>query len=564
MSRPTPESSESARQRALRIRLDYVHRPDLLTRGKRGLTLVALCAAVAYCGWIWLLSPTGRRHFAPDRVAAAHRHFEHDCQACHVDFVPLRGDASSWPAQLLGKVTSRDVAAPHRHAAHGAIERQCQSCHFAAPHHRQQRVADIATCADCHREHQGGDVTLRHVANQQCTTCHRDLSAHREGPSKLEPEPANIDAFAHPGPGKIGHPEFRSLRDDPGTIKFHHGVHLTAGLPARNASEKAGRPLKTLADLPADLVERYRQFRATDKPTPDHEQLVQLDCTSCHHALDPAAELGAGRSANTGVDYAPIRFERDCSACHPLPFDAQLPEARVPHGLTPGAIATYLTRFYAAQALEPVPADARDAQQPWRPQRPIPGRTGDQESRAQVERTVVQQVALAQQYLKRQGVCSKCHDERSRDATDSAVEEFAPRVAPAAIPQRWFRHATFSHASHQMLVCAECHAKTLPSQGENKAETTGDAAKPLGPATDRDEVMIASRETCLRCHASSSPDSTKSGPASSDCVLCHRYHGADYDVRAAAAPRGSPLAPPAGPRRTISDWLAPRPRPTPP
>jgi len=305
-----------------------------------------------------------------------------------------------------------------------------------------------------------------------------------------------------------------------------------------------------LADLPADVAARYRRPDQPAGVKPDHEYLVQLDCSSCHTTDDATAGNVASNPPSSGAYYRPIDFERHCRDCHPLPFEATRPDARLPHGLKAADIANYLARFYASAALPTALPDSSTDKpgvvgDPWRPQRLLPGRSGDPEARAEVERTVAQQITLAQQFLKRQAVCGKCHDERAFQANESTGEGLSPQVAAAAIPAYWLRHARFSHAPHQGLYCSECHAAaSAPSSGLAQ------------PPPDRELVMIAGRDTCLRCHAKSSARSETMGPVRADCVLCHKYHGADHATRPDAAPAG-------GPRRTIADWLAPTSRPKP-
>ena len=36
-------------------------------------------------------------------------------------------------------------------------------------------------CGGCHRDHQGRDFSLVHLADADCTSCHRDLKTHMNG-----------------------------------------------------------------------------------------------------------------------------------------------------------------------------------------------------------------------------------------------------------------------------------------------------------------------------------------------------------------------------------------------
>lgn len=605
---PPHEQRESARQRALRIRLDYVARRDGLGRWKLRLTAAAFLLAVLYCGAVVVADRFGAEQLCPAPVSAAHAHFADDCQACHVPFVPLRDDASTFLARLLRPWPTPAVAAlanDARAAQRATTAARCKSCHAAAAHHRLERPEQVESCATCHQEHRGSTAQLAEMSDERCTTCHRAIVGHRSGASALDPALVDVRQFAAEqiassgGSSGAGHPEFRSLRSDPGTIKFDHRLHMTPGLPRRDADGRSGRPLKSLADLPPAAVERYRGSAQPAGVKPDDQYLVSLDCGSCHRG-----DESTGGSAPSGphdvARYQPIRFDRDCQACHSLPFDAARRDATLPHGLDPDAIRTYLRRFYSTSD----PASKDDELGPWTPRRPrpasplteapVPGRAGDDATRAEVDRNVSQQVTLAVQFLERQQVCVKCHDVRrqeptaasesqSRSAAAAAINspgessaanpavpsvDHPPLVERAGIPATWFHHARFDHRPHRMVECAECHVGTRPQPTDDSAKLDspqapdGTGTRHAARASDRDVVMIGGRDLCLRCHGGSTNASTGVAAARSDCVLCHRYHGADRTTARSAVSSPVPgepaaAAPPASPRRSIREWLEP-------
>jgi len=86
--------------------------------------------------------------------------------------------------------------------------------------------------------------------------------------------------------------------------------------------------------------------------------------------------------------------------------------------------------------------------------------------------------------------CGKCH---TTERTDAGFE-----IAPARIQAVWLDRSVFSHGSHAMVQCDQCHA------GAVTGERTAD-------------VMLPSIESCQTCH-------TPSVGAPSDCVTCHAYH----------------------------------------
>src|SRR5579862_21221 len=160
---------------------------------------------------------------------------------------------------------------------------------------------------------------------------------------------------------------------------------------------------------------------------------VHLACADCH-----ARERG---------QMLPIDYEKHCAACHPLMVDPNLGRP-APHD-TPAVVASFLA-----------------------------GRTTA--GRTTAGRTTMSAAMW-------QKACEQCH---SLIFSSPSAE---PVVAPAQIPARWFRHASFDHDAHQKLTCTECHARALTS------------------AVSAD-VLLPGIESCRNCHQSST------------CAECHAYH----------------------------------------
>lgn len=137
-----------------------------------------------------------------------------------------------------------------------------------------------------------------------------------------------------------------------------------------------------------------------------------------------------------------IDYAKHCASCHPLILDPQGAE-RVPHD-KPRVVADFLVQR------------ARPAQPIWK-------------------------------------ACDQCH------ALTFAAPTALPEIAASQIPTRWFRHAQFNHDVHQMLGCAECHARALTS-------------------TVSSDVLIPGIETCRKCHRGGADT------AGSECSECHTYH----------------------------------------
>src|SRR5207248_7753725 len=98
---------------------------------------------------------------------------------------------------------------------------KCIHCHAGRVHHRNQ--LDDRSCACCHRDHQGRDHSLVRIPDSDCTSCHADLGNHiQRGPVSLAVN-EHVTRFA-----EVPHPAFRSIKTDPGKLKFNHKLHLTA------------------------------------------------------------------------------------------------------------------------------------------------------------------------------------------------------------------------------------------------------------------------------------------------------------------------------------------------
>jgi len=526
MSTPSPETGK---QRASRIPLDYFKHSNRLDRGK--LLLALLAAVVAGGVSLSLWSADGRQRWhAPGPVAAVHAAWENDCNACHIPFAPIRDDA--WMA----------ATGAARHAA----DERCAACHRGPVHHATESTADVRSCSACHEEHRGRDASLVRVADQFCIDCHIDLGGHRAPAATASATGNRATDF------ELDHPEFRSIRADPGQIKFSHRLHMTRGLAAA-PDDRGARRLGDLAPLDRH---RYRL------PGQHDSDLVQLECRSCHRFdrgdpgapgspnTDPATALEtdepSGPARADGRRALPIRYENHCRACHPLTLDPALiaasyapnSPALLPHRLHPAQMATLLKDHYALEVIESDPRlwDGTVS-------RPTPDHPQDAEQRSG-RQLLDEKVAVAAAHVQHE--CGKCHEFNAAPPMAGGPNETPislQEVVPAGLPEVWYAHAEFNHVAHTGINCLTCHARAS-------------AADPAASDSSRD-VLIPGRDTCLRCH--SRPRQTESGPAGGarmDCVECHRYHNGDRPGEGLGAEaRGAVV------ERTLPGFLHPLPSP---
>ena len=488
-STPAPNASASrptGRQRASRIELDYFVHYDGLTRNKHTFSIIA--GIVGLIGLAWGFAVTearlpGERAFSPGQVASVHATWDAECQACHIPFMPIRGDTllSSLPENALTGAA---------HAWSSASDGRCQSCHAGPPHHAAVKSEDAQGCASCHHEHAGPGGMLLKVNDQSCTRCHSDLASHRSSAGVVVPAfESRVTRF-----DENLHPDFRSLRHDPGRIKFSHAQHLTAGIPPQPPAE---RFRFTLAELAESDRDRYRTPDQAD-PGRDAEHAVQLDCAACHRFDSSAVKSLENYSATrvSGAYALPVTYERDCRACHPL-RDFPKSGREVPHGEEPAPLRSLLEGRIVAQLL---------AERPTLPgrslgERKIPGQMVPAEfsaARAQVAQLLSQSAAHVA------NSCAQCHEPGALD--DSLA------VAPAAIPQVWMQHAQFDHTAHRGVSCRLCHPRAFPEDARTSSQAS--------------DVLIEGRAVCVECHSPRTAQPARGG-ASFQCVECHRFHGGD-------------------------------------
>lgn len=406
-------------------------------------------------------------------------------------------------------------------------EAACLKCHDGPVHHDNQLFTP--ECASCHVEHKG-HVELASLTDRHCVQCHAELQTKGSAP-KFE---RAIRGFV------TGHPEFAVLKTeqkDAAQMKLNHQKHLKAGLRGPK-----GPIQMTCSDC----------HRAGAAVTPSPYALASMQ--------GPARTEGEVQSAflkGQGAYMAPIEYQQHCAACHLLDFDPRFPGTVAPHDEPEVVHAFLMAKFTEGPSQPPqqpkggeeeeglsrlpgrrrgaiekeekqeedesprrlpgrrasADAEEKEAQEEGSRAR-LPGRRKADEEKESPRESVAAQVKGAERLLFKK--CQECH-------TLEMPPDKPPIVAATAIPSRWLAHSVFSHRSHRMLTCTECHRKALTSQ-----ETS--------------DVMLPGIQLCLQCHR-------ERAGARSGCVECHLYHDKtkerDTDGRLtirAMMPGPSPLA----------------------
>jgi hypothetical protein len=476
--------SESTKQRALRIDLDHHKRPEPLARAKWMLAIVAALASVAYAAYIYAPGSGGQAQLSSGPVADVHGAFNNRCSECHDDFHAVRGDA--W-ALNKGEFDAK--------AGAWTSDAKCIGCHAAPAHHaniKEDQQHWIGNCASCHQDHQGSSVSLTRIDDAHCTRCHVRIADIVGEPTLKNPDISRIKSFAD------RHPEFRSIAaGDPGKIQFNHALHMRPGLTKTGD----GRALSKYEDLPSDYLSHAIEGWDAAKP---QAGAVQLQCASCHESSTSDDRLAFSskkdKTTRNTAHFAPIQFDRHCQACHALKIGPEENDV-VPHGLKASELKQIVFAFLLQKQDEPASKSGLEEYESrllGKPRKELAGAAlvDDADGRLNGIRTHLATT------------CTKCHSYADGE------NPFTGNVLPANIPQFWFQHGRFNHASHRAMDCAHCHGEA----------TT---------ATKSSAVMIPNYKACVECHSSAgSVEATSDlarqfAGARSDCVECHTYHGAN-------------------------------------
>jgi hypothetical protein len=430
-----PGSERTTKKLAQRIDLNYFKRPHPFRRWRFLVSLAVPLAAILWLAWYGLTGNS--RVYSSGQISPAHAFLGAKCDSCHVRTVGF----------LRAKTS----------------DQACLSCHDGPIHHANQTFTP--NCASCHQEHKG-HARLAATADASCSQCHSDLRTTGAATQFVR----DITNFGD------GHPEFAAVRPgsaDPSTIKLDHAVHMKRNLAGPNGP-------------------------------------VQMDCDDCHRAANStkawrfsSAELEGERPAQAPVMpamqksdlplivserayMAPVTYANACAACHGLQFDKRFRES-VPHD-TPDVINAFLVQKFQSYIVSH-PAELRETG-PDRglPQKPLPVAVRI----VTPQQWVAEHVAESENLLWRK-TCAQCH------ALSFSPAAELPQVAKSNMASRWMPHANFNHERHQMLTCAECHARALTSQ-----ETA--------------DILLPGIKTCEKCHHSGSD------AAESRCFECHTYH----------------------------------------
>jgi hypothetical protein len=219
----------------------------------------------------------------------------------------------------------------------------------------------------------------------------------------------------------------------------------------------------------------------------------------------------------------PINYEAHCRSCHPLHFDREFPDERLPHGVQPDVVRGYLMSFYARRT-EPGRGNGPNAASNADPDvvRPrllepelleLELKVKEIETRLPIPDKIERAERDALALEARRG-CQYCHEVTGRSESKPA------QVEQTRVPRRWFTHARFRHGSHRMIDCRQCHRDFLDDP----------KGRPVAESANTSDVLIPTIDVCRNCHAEKPPSQMGAwgapilNPAGTLCVECHAYH----------------------------------------
>jgi predicted CXXCH cytochrome family protein len=434
-----PSSFREPKSLSESLQLDYYRRPRGIRRLRSRLGWPTLIGCLALVGLTFW--PRARFVYEAHPVSPAHALFNDNCEVCH--------EKSFTPALRLINSSS----------AMTSVDNQtCVKCHEGPPHQDPERLADSTRCATCHPEHRGKTEMAR-VSDRRCADCHEDLSKVVQ-----DPRVGKATAFT-----ESGHPDFRKIDQTGSKINFNHKLHL--GLPRQKSLRDANSPA---------MMETMKRMERDS-------------CQFCHKT-DAAGEY-----------MRPINYEEHCKVCHPLNvflFDQsqnaetlafmQLPAPHKEPAVVRDSLRQRLVEFLQTNGPKHAEATPTASVLPqFSPRTPMEDRSDWVRFQLGGNESLLFAGANG---------CRYCHVvERPFDSESGRL----PQYANSGIVNWWYKSSRFSHRSHQMLECSQCH--DAEDSGFNQVAT------------------IPGKALCLQCHEKDSRP-WKKERVRSDCVDCHRYH----------------------------------------
>ncbi|MGZ5067566.1 MAG: cytochrome c3 family protein [Usitatibacter sp.] len=360
--------------------------------------------------------------------------------------------------------------------AHQPIAERCSACHQVAFHHVKN-----AACLECHAKvgahAASAAIPASLFAESRCTGCHRE----HKGVKTTHRDDDHFCVDCH-----------RDIRSASTGAASQDVADFATAHPPFRLSVPAEGGTRRVRDVPGERIAQDSRLKFPHGVHLDPKGVkspskgrVLLECASCH-------EPDASRRM-----FEPVSMARHCQECHRLEIEPAVTAREAPHGKPADAVAM-IEEFYSTLALKGTPDSFQKAFG-------VPGegllrRAGAPEgAREDALRLATRKARMVSIDLFEVRVCKTCHEVRREDSSMSW------KIAPVRTVNRWMPAARFDHRSHAQAKCAECH----------------DVAR----SRSAKDVSMPKIAKCRECHGGSHPET---GKVTSNCLLCHDFHGAEH------------------------------------
>jgi len=490
----------TGKQRSRRIDRNYTTAVDSSIVWKRRLGWAGLFLGLAYAAWLFFPS-SAKQMSAGDLSKAHHAWNQTGCEKCHAPLSPIKPTSFGRNPHAIAENNQR-----------------CNACHKMTDHYpsaMQSTKLELESCVQCHHEHLGLNHNLLDIADNSCVRCHKNLNEYLADKTR---KPPSITNFDHQTDGS-GHPDFKGLATDPGTIAFSHIQHMRPGQPATPNDPTA----KTFASLSPRFKQQYQNRQ-------DANGLIQLTCGDCHvrdHSVDGYADmenyLSDAKTSSSGASqrntlfqssdhmlYKPVEFSEHCQACH---------ELDVPHKLDLNDPDSLKDIIKAAQ-LQQLSRLSRNQNIPTTDQGILSEKSQQSASGKNLVDMLDSKDPQVGQAIMRTYGCNKCHQPPAADTSENFTSQI---VRASGIKKQWLNDASFTHGKHLNVQCKICHPMDLASPAK-----PDQANAPHGG--NASQVLIEGIATCRDCHISNESKRSvesergRENLATANCIQCHKYH----------------------------------------
>ncbi len=370
-----------------------------------------------------------------------------------------------------------DCGACHMRPFERTTNNACLACHALVENHADPAEhpsvsLEAHRCASCHKEH-NGKLAPTETASVACATCHERIR-------EISPESqfGNISSFA------VDHTPFRmavivGVGTDANGSVFPQ-IERVPFDPQNPPSEGSGLKFP-----------HNKHLAEAGVKTPGGNTILR--CADCHQQ-EPGGNL-----------MRPIKFDRDCSGCHKMTFNAAGVERELPHASEDEVARIVRDYFVSAAMAGGVTTESAPEPVKRKRRRRIAGQSTTEtkaatltdDDREQAIQWATQEAQVQMDTIFGVRLCGNCHEARKSPGA-SGIDRW--QVMPALLQRQWMPKARFDHEPHRVMDCTNCH--NAPA------------------STASSDVLMPGIATCQGCHKGQGEEDG----ARSECVDCHEYH----------------------------------------